>query len=172
VQICNPAHFCYTATIPALSPNHGAAMVIITFQCPDGSTPTIAFSIYIYPSGHVRTVSGEPIAGATVTLFRSDNSAGPFEPAPDGDAIMSPANRRNPDATDSNGHFGWDVIAGFYVVRAEAAGCVSPADPAQSFVESAVLTIPPPVTDLDLRLACLENRQVFLPVVNRSDRES
>lgn len=92
--------------------------------------------------------------GATVTLLRSDTSAGPFEQVPDGSAIMSPSNRTNPDVTDATGHFGWDVIAGYYTVRAEATGCVSPTDPGQSFVETPVLTIPPPVTDLDIRLDC------------------
>ncbi len=91
---------------------------------------------------------------ATVTLLRSDSSSGPFEPVPDGSGIMSVANQNNPDTTDAEGRFGWDVLAGYYVVRAEMADCVSPTDPLQSFVESAVLTIPPPVTDLDLRLNC------------------
>jgi hypothetical protein len=68
--------------------------------------------------------------------------------------MMSPSNRNNPDTTSANGEFGWDVVAGFYKVRAEKAGCFSPTDPAQTFVESAVLTIPPPVTDLELILKC------------------
>jgi hypothetical protein len=67
---------------------------------------------------------------------------------------MSPTNRDNPDATDADGLFGWDVIAGYYIVRAEAEDCVSPDDSSQSFVETDVLTIPPPVTDLILVLEC------------------
>jgi hypothetical protein len=59
---------------------------------------------------------------------------------------MSPANRSNPSFTGQDGRFGWDVVAGFYVVRAEKDGCVSATSP--------VLTIPPPVTNLDLRLDC------------------
>jgi hypothetical protein len=50
--------------------------------------------------------------------------------------------------------YGWDVMAGFYIVRAEFPGCFSPDDPSQPFVESDVLTIPPPVTDLALVLEC------------------
>ena len=143
----------YTAVIAPLIPNSGPAQIVITIIC--GGTPTtITFNIYIDPSGFVRTTDGTPIAGATVTLFRSDSAGGPFVQVPDGSGIMSPANRTNPDTTDSGGHFGWDVIAGFYRVRAEATGCVSPTNPSQTFVESAVLTIPPPVTDLDLRLSC------------------
>ncbi len=144
----------YKATIPAFYPNLGQARVHISIDCPDGSQQTKDFTIYIDPSGLVRTVGGDPIEGATVTLYRSDSSGGPFAVVPDGDALMSPANRTNPDATDADGHFGWDVIAGFYKVRAEKDGCVSPDDPGQAYVETVVLEIPPPVTDLDLRLDC------------------
>ena len=98
------------------------------------------------------TPSGRPVYEATVTLYRSDSPSGPFEVVPTGSFVMSPANRRNPDLTDETGHFGWDVIAGYYKVRAEKEGCTSASGAA--FVESAVLTIPPPVTDLDLRLDC------------------
>ena len=111
------------------------------------------FPIYIDPSGYVRTVDGAPLTGATVTLLRSDAAGGPFSVVPDGSAVMSPSNRRNPDASEGDGHFGWDVIAGFYKVRAEKAGCHAPGagDPT---VETAVMTIPPPVTNLDIRLQC------------------
>jgi hypothetical protein len=146
----------YTAefSIPFVGP----ADVSITIDCPAGTDDEVTeFNIYIDPSGNVRTVDGDPIQGATVTLFRSETGTeGSFVQVPDGDAIMSPSNRANPDTTDAAGHFGWDVIAGFYKVRAEKEGCVSPSDPNQAFVESAVLTIPPPVTDLDLRLDCPE----------------
>lgn len=137
----------------------GPAVVTITIDCPEGDDETTEFNIYIDPSGHVRTVDGDPIKGATVTLFRSetDSSAGPFEQVPNGSAIMSPSNRTNPGTTDAQGHFGWDVIAGFYKVRAQKEGCVSPDDPEQIFVQTEALTIPPPVTDLDLRLDCEED---------------
>jgi hypothetical protein len=144
----------YTATIAPLIPNSGIARVSITIECPGGGTEDFVFDVYIDPSGTVRTLTGAPVVGATVTLLRSDAESGPFEVVPDGSGVMSLANRRNPDATDARGHFGWDVIAGFYKVRAERTGCTNPTDPALSFVETAVLTIPPPVTDLDLRLDC------------------
>ncbi|MCH8994887.1 MAG: hypothetical protein IH959_07960 [Chloroflexi bacterium] len=145
----------YKGTIPVLRPQHGPALITITVICPDPADgKVVGIDVYIDPSGNVRTVGGAPIAGATVTLFRSDSSSGPFEAVPDGSAIMSPSNRTNPDTTDTEGFFHWDVIAGFYIVRAEAAGCVSPDNPAQSFAETEVMTIPPPVTDLDIRLDC------------------
>ncbi|WP_437318048.1 DNRLRE domain-containing protein [Sorangium sp. So ce385] len=144
----------FTAVIPPFYPNHGAATVLIQTQC--GPTVTsIVFPIYIDPSGWVRTVGGAPIDGATVTLFRSDSGApGSFTVVPDGSAIMSPLNRANPSISDGEGHFGWDVITGYYKVRAEKPGCHAPDDAAQPYVESRVMHIPPPVFDLDLRLDC------------------
>ncbi|MEI9942477.1 MAG: nidogen-like domain-containing protein [Pseudomonadota bacterium] len=142
----------FTAVIPPVYPHHGPARIVITTHCPDGTTSTIAFDVYVDPSGVVRTVQGLPIPGALVTLYRSDSAAGPFLPVPAGSAVMSPMNRNDPDLTDANGHFGWDVITGFYKVRAQAAGCTSPTGGA--FVESDVLGIPPAISDLDLRLNC------------------
>jgi PKD repeat protein len=144
----------YKASIPPLYPHHGVAEVIYTINCPGGSTVEIPFFIYIDPSGVVKNTSGMPIPDATVTLFYADTSNGPFTAVPNDSTLMSPSNRNNPDTTNANGEFGWDVVAGFYKVRAEKAGCFSPTDPTQTFVESAVLTIPPPVTDLELILKC------------------
>jgi hypothetical protein len=137
----------YTATIAPLFPNHGDGLITVHFDCP-GADPDedIEFGIYIDPSGVVRDENGNPVQGATVTLLRSASAAGPFFPVPGGDAVMSPANRNNPDTSGADGRFGWDVVAGYYVVEASKAGCVS--------ARSAVLSIPPPVTNLDLRLDC------------------
>jgi hypothetical protein len=143
----------YTANVEPLGYG-GPARFEIAVDCPEGPDETVAFDVYIDPSGYVRTVSGDPIEGAKVTLLRFDPATGQFEAVPDGSAIMSPSNQTNPDATDSDGHFGWDVIPGVYKVRAEKEGCASPKDPEQGFVESRVIPIPPPVFDLDLRLDC------------------
>lgn len=144
----------YTGVIPAFFPEHGYKKIVISIDCPDAVTDTTAeFNLYIDPSGWVRTPTGEPIEGATMTLYRSDVPEGPFTLVPDGSAIMSPANRLNPMATDSEGHFGWDTLAGFYKVRAEKAGCVS-ASTFLPFAETGVLVVPPPVLDIDLRLQC------------------
>jgi len=111
--------------------------------------------MYIDPSGRVVTTTGVGVPGATVTLFRSSTGeTGTFVQVPNGSAIMSPSNQTNPDLTNADGFFGWDVLAGFYKVRAEAADCVSPDDDAQNFVETAVLTIPPPALGLELVLDC------------------
>jgi hypothetical protein len=145
----------FKGTLPVLRPAHGAALLHIEMFCPGaGVDKTIDVDVYIDPSGTVRTVSGDPVAGATVTLYRADTAAGPFEAVPDGSAVMSPSNRTNPDLTDAEGFFHWDVIAGYYTVRAEKAGCHAPGNPGQAFVETEVLIIPPPALDLDLRLDC------------------
>jgi hypothetical protein len=143
----------YTTTVPGLSPSTTSVHVVITIPCPGGSPSTITFDVpYIDPSGFVRTTGGVPIAGATVTLFRSDSPTGPFDQVPNGDSIMALSNRINPDLSDSAGYFAWDVIAGYYVVRASKSGCTGPGGTA--FVDSAVLSVPPAVTNLDLRLDC------------------
>jgi hypothetical protein len=67
---------------------------------------------------------------------------------------MSPAKRANPDLTNAAGLFGWDVLTGFYRVRAERDGCHAPGDPTQAFVETPVLQIPPPALELRLVLDC------------------
>jgi YVTN family beta-propeller protein len=148
----------------------GPAIVSIRLACPNGTTPGVQFNIYIDPSGAVKTPLGTPIPGATVSLFRSDTgSPGSFSSVPDGDAVMSPSNRQNPDTTNNEGQFGWDVLSGFYVVRAQKAGCHAPGDPSQPFVDSLVLTIPPAVLDLDLRLegpGCAEDTTAPLTVAS------
>lgn len=146
----------YTAVFSPLYPHHGAASMSFTLDC--GTTG--AFDLYIDPSGTVVDQLGHPVPNATVTLLRADDPAGPFTPVPDGSAIMSPSNRHNPDTTDATGHFGWDVLAGYYEVTATAEGC----DPATS----PVLTIPPPVTDLVVQLTCVL-RDTTPPVVATHD---
>lgn len=145
----------YSASIASLYPDHGNAVTTIVSTCPNpGDNGQVEFDIYIDPSGTVVDTLGHPLPGATVTLLRSDTSDGPFEVVADGGSEMSPANRVNPDVTAGDGSFGWDVIAGFYKVRAEKAGCTSAADSKIAFAETGVLEIPPPVTNLSLTLDC------------------
>ena len=144
----------YVGTVPAPFPHHGFATVTIAIHCPDGTDQAFSFNLYIDPSGVVKDTKGHLLADATVTLFRSESGANQFAQVPDQSVIMSPGNRTNPDLTDANGHFGWDVLEGDYKVRATSPGCTAPGDPSKSFVETGVLPIPPPVTDLVLVLAC------------------
>jgi hypothetical protein len=91
--------------------------------------------------------AGVPVAGATVTLLRSDSSDGVFT-AVTGD-LVTPGNRTNPVTTVANGQFGWDMVAGYYKVRAAKTGCPT--------VDSPVLTIPTRPSSLQLTLVCSTN---------------
>ena len=144
----------YTASTTSVFPHHGAGVVHIVLNC-DGTPPeTTDFGVYIDPSGLVKDTSGQPVQGATVTLFRSSSASGPFSPVPSGSTVMSPGNRANPWTTPSDGSFHWDVVAGYYKVRAQKDGCTGSPDRSVAYAETAVLTIPPPVTDLVLTLDC------------------
>ena len=143
----------YAAEIAPLEGYGGYISVKFTVTCPNNTTSTGEFNVYIDPSGHVRTVQGAAIVGATVTLYKFDDATGQFVVVPNQSAIMSPNNRTNPDLTDATGHFGWDVVAGLYKVRASKYGCTAPYTGA-AFVETEVMVIPPPVFDLDMRLIC------------------
>ena len=147
----------YTAVIAPLIPVSGNGAVRIAVDCPASPDEQVDFGLYIDPSGLVRDSLGTPVSGATVALMRAGAPTDASVPVPDGSAVMSPSNRTNPDATSADGRFGWDVVAGYYVVRASKPGCVSNADRSQAFVDSSMMTIPPPVTNLDLRLYCGES---------------
>ncbi|MGI8553287.1 MAG: carboxypeptidase regulatory-like domain-containing protein [Dehalococcoidia bacterium] len=143
-----PGSGTYSGTVAPLFPVHGVVFIVITITCPGGATISFGFNIYIDPSGRVLMPDGTPVVGATVILFRSDSANGPFTQVPNGSDIMSPNNQRNPDLTDADGRFGWDVLAGFYQVTAAKDGCTP--NPAST----SVMQIPPPVDDIVLILAC------------------
>jgi hypothetical protein len=159
----------YTASIASFYPLHGDARIVITLQCSGGEPTLFPFNIWIDPSGVVVNTNGEPVPGATVTLYRADVASGPFDIVVSGSAVMSPGNRVNSMQTDTAGLFGWDVIAGYYKVRAEKSGCGAADDHSQSYAQTEVLTIPPPVTDLRLVLFCGEQPifRIYLPLVIR-----
>jgi hypothetical protein len=157
----------YTATIKSLYPLHGDATIIITLQCPGGQPTQSLFNIWIDPSGVVVDTNGQAVSDATVTLYRADAVSGPFDLVVSGSGVMSPGNRLNPMQTDTAGHFGWDVIAGYYEVQAAKSGCVAANNHAQAYAQTEVLTIPPPVTGLRLVLYCGEKPQIYLPLIIR-----
>src|SRR5262249_49855996 len=138
----------------------GSINVNIFVTCPGGNPKISSFLLYIDPSGTVvDDVTGSPIAGATVSLFRSDTANGTFTQVPEGSAFMSLSNRSNPDLTSATGTYGWDVAPGFYFVQASAPGYTcDPNNPPHGFncvgdaVRSGVFSIPPAVTDLTLPL--------------------
>jgi hypothetical protein len=107
---------------------------------------------YADPSGVVKTKSGQPIGGATVTLRSSKTATGTLSPVPNGSITMSPANRRNPDHTNALGEYGWDVLPGFYEITATHRGCT--AYSSGRTATSAVLPVPPAQTGVNLLLRC------------------
>ncbi len=108
--------------------------------------------IYVDPSGVVQATAGDgstvPVSGATVTLSSQDPTTLSYSAVPNGSAIMSPANRTNPQITGATGTFGWDTLAGTYQVSATANGCT------QTAASTLTETVPPPATGLVLTLSC------------------
>ncbi len=135
----------YRATITPFVPDSGAARITTTVPRTCGGAPT-EFNIYIDPSGIVTDQYGRPLVGASVTLLRSDTSAGTFSMVPDGSTVMSPSNRANPSITDATGYFRWDVTTGWYKVRSESGACTTTTTPG--------MEVPPERIDLLITMAC------------------
>jgi hypothetical protein len=145
----------FKATLAPFYPSHGAATITtnVPADCDPGTPPT-KFDVYIDPSGVVTDQYGQPINGATVTLFRSDTPGGTFTKVPDGSDIMSPDNQRNPDTTGPTlldptkpaGYFRWDVAAGYYKVKVQADNCTP--------YTTDTMPVPPPAIDLLLKMSC------------------
>lgn len=106
---------------------------------------------YIDPSGTVLDGNGNPVADATVTLLRADTAAGPFTALDPAGPGIQPA--VNPQTTDADGVFHWDVFAGWYEIQASAPGCTDPAS-GQSAATIGPYPVPPPQVGLILTLAC------------------
>lgn len=134
----------YEAVIPAFSPYTGEAKITTNVLATCGGSP-VEFNLYIDPSGIVTDQYGRPVAGATVTLLRSDSEAGDYAVVTDR-TVMSPSNRNNPDTTNADGYFRWDVVSGWYKVTVEKEGCTPFTSPAMS--------VPPERIDLLLKLSC------------------
>lgn len=135
----------YTATIAAFYPETGAAEIRTNVPATCGAAAT-SFNIYIDPSGTVTDQWGRPVAGATVTLLRSDVFDGNYTVVPNGSDVMSPSNRQNPDTTDRVGYFRWDVTAGWYKVKVDAAQCAG--------TTTGAMEVPPEKIDLVIKLNC------------------
>ncbi len=104
------------------------------------------------PSGTVEDTHGDPIKGATVTLLHSDGKLGPFTAPPSGNPIMDPS--VNPETSDANGAFDWEVFAGYYQVAAQKAGCTRPGHLDQASVSTSTFAVPPPKVGIVLTLSC------------------
>lgn len=157
----------------------------------DGATPCDPLTgepILIDPSGYVTDAqTGAPIKDATVTLYRLPSAlpdtrittrecrtldtrpggiTGTWDLLPSAtanlglfeDPSFSPATIDppiNPQRTNEVGYYGWDVIRGCWYIKVEAPGYFTK--------YSAVVGVPPEVTDLDIALEPW--KKVYLPVV-------
>jgi hypothetical protein len=140
------------------------------------------------PSGVISDANtGQPVVGATVTLFRV-RSALPDTPTQTRDCRTIPTRggnvwsgtapntgvfeepsllpkqidpQVNPQVTGSDGRYGWNVVTGCWYVQVSAPGY-------QSKI-SALVGVPPEVTDLDITLVPdpTAKRFVFLPLTVR-----
>ena len=103
--------------------------------------------VLIDPSGRIYdTATGFLISGATVTLEVYDSNAATFVPmdAVTHSGLFDP--ELNPQITGVSGRYAWDVADGKYRVQVSTTECGS--------ATSSQVSIPPPVTDLDVGLAC------------------
>ncbi len=125
-------------------PYDGQATVTYKVTYCDSSTETIVFPLLIDPSGIVFNLdTGTRIPGATVTLYYSTSATGPFTQWTSAPPAILPAS--NPQTTDLIGHYGWDVVGGYYwYVHVEKAGFESK--------DSPVVYVPPEVTTLNVWL--------------------
>lgn len=133
-----------TAAVGTLYPYTGVGRVTSTISCEAGPETQSSFDLYVDPSGTVYDKYGNTVSGASVTLLESDAAEGDFTAVPDGSSLMSSGNRTNPDQTDADGRFRWDVVPGWYKVR--ASGCAT--------TTSDAMEVPPAKVDLGIMLDC------------------
>ena len=89
------------------------------------------------PSGYIYDNSSQArVPGAVVTLYRRDPVAG--------DVLWNAGEyeQYNPQVTDEEGRYGWNTPAGNFFIRISK--------PCYANTQSYVVTVPPPVTDLNV----------------------
>ncbi|MHC4471328.1 MAG: hypothetical protein ACYTDY_10240 [Planctomycetota bacterium] len=139
-------------------PLHGQALVTYTVHRDTGGDLVLEIPVLIDPSGVVfDTLSGDPIQGATVTLYYSaTGDAGSFvqlDPTLSGAAHPLVDPKVNPQTTNSIGGYGWDVEGGFqWYVHVDANGYHAK--------DSRIVEVPPPVTDLNVGLDPLSPKEM------------
>jgi hypothetical protein len=185
----DPRHF--TANLPAASVPQGATVYAVA-RWPGNAIAQALFYWYRYdPSGIITDAqTGLLVKDATVTLYRVPQAmpdpgltpvgdcrtiqTRPGGPAGDWDSLplaapglgvvedsaFTPARidpPLNPQVTGSDGRYGWDVIMGCWYIKVEAPGYFTK--------YSAVVGVPPEVTDLDIALEPW--KKVYLPLIMR-----
>ena len=133
-------YWTYNTTFSART---GNATVTYTVHESTGEN-NVTFNIYVDPAGYIYDVNtGKRIAGAYVWLQRPNSTA--WENVPTGESIAIPD--QNPEITNADGQYQWDVIPGTYRVHVEDAG--------YKLADSIVVAVPPPVEDLNVGLVPL-----------------
>ena len=123
-------------------PRYGDAT--ITYSIHGCESQNVTFPIYIDPAGYIYdTYSGERIPGANVWLQRP-NENGIWTNVPTGLNPPPMQPDQNPQITNAEGQYQWDVLEGSYRVYVEAEGYKPTA--------STMVNIPPPVFDLNVGL--------------------
>ncbi len=140
-------------------PRHGHAT--ITYTVTGCAQAIVGFDIYIDPAGYIYDIStGARIQGATVWLQRMNASNATWENVPTGQVPNISQPDVNPLITGVDGQYQWDVLPGSYRVHVEASGYY-PAD-------SIAVSIPPPVTDLNVGLTQITNNISSCTTINSS----
>lgn len=155
----NNSYDTYGATYPPPYPSHGSLDYEFDCSCEPPSPPPpggIDARTPNDPSGTVVNQDGIPIPGATVTLLRADSAIGPFAALPSGSNQLAWYSPTNPETSDAQGGYGWDVYPGYYQVQASAPHCAAPGNPGQPAVLSDIKQVPPAVTGLTLTLQCTQ----------------
>ena len=149
-----------TATIVVGAPAGQAFLLQVRIVLPDGTIITVdvfgAWFESIDPSGQITDANtGAPLPGASVALYQ--RSAGT------GDRLWnaSPYGEVNPQATGPDGRYAWTTSAGSFYVTASKL-CYRDAT-------SRVVSVPPPVTDLNLSLSPVACSPIALGAVSASD---
>ena len=128
-------------------PKHGTANVTYTVHLAGGVNVTLSYPVLVDPSGYVYNVlNGKRIQGATVTLQRFNVTLQQFVTVDANDIEIEP--HTNPQTTDQNGGYGWNVSAGIYKVKVDMTGYYS---------NETTVVVPPPGTDLNIALTPIDN---------------
>lgn len=137
-----------------------AAIDALLGPCPRNDHKT---NMLIDPSGTVLDTNGNPIAGATVTILRSDTETGTYTSVDVDQPGIEPAT--NPEVTGTDGVFHWDVRSGWYDVRAVKAECTVPGHSDEDTAATGPLPVPPPQVGLTITMQCPGEAPAPTPVV-------
>jgi PKD repeat protein len=118
-----PVDGVYSIDLSALTIGHPTVLEVdSTITCPNSTIESQTGLLFTDPSGTVvdDSAGGAVLAGATVTLLDSNGNA-----IPSNDPRLSSSTASNPETSDANGAWAWDVTPGTYRVGATKQNCGS-----------------------------------------------